>query len=58
MSGPILPVLEDSRNFSQPSDNKATPDITAKNLNVPEDELFDHPWKYLGYRIFFPVGWV
>jgi hypothetical protein len=52
MSGPILPVHEDSRNFSQPNDNKATLDITAKNLNVPEDELFDHPWKYLSYRIF------
>jgi hypothetical protein len=34
------------------SDKQGTPDVTANQLNVPEDELFDHPWKYLGYRIF------
>jgi hypothetical protein len=52
MPQPILPVHEEPRKLSQLSDDKATLNVTAKQLNVPKDELLDHPWKYLGYRIF------
>lgn len=32
--------------------DKATVPTLAQQLNIPEQELQDHPWKYLGYRVF------
>lgn len=52
MPQPILPVHEEPLKLPQLGDGKAALNVTASQLKVPEDKLLDHPWKYLGYRIF------
>jgi hypothetical protein len=50
MLGSILPLhnLPSTTN----KDRDAGHSVTANQLKIPRDELLDHPWKYLGYRVF------
>jgi hypothetical protein len=49
----ILPLHNLQSTTSPPNtDRDAGHSVTANQLKIPTEELLDHPWKYLGYRIF------
>ncbi|PMD52381.1 uncharacterized protein K444DRAFT_573140 [Hyaloscypha bicolor E] len=54
MSDPVLPLHtlqhRSSPSFSACNTSKAS--VTATQLNVPQYDLEQRPWKYLGYRVF------
>ncbi|KAH8751229.1 hypothetical protein BGZ57DRAFT_834174 [Hyaloscypha finlandica] len=54
MPDPVLPLhtLQHRSSPTFSADNTSKNSVTATQLNVPQYDLEQRPWKYLGYRVF------